>query len=293
MLFIILFYFISNTQSVSFEGVTISTFSPDPITIFFSNSKNPHFDYDGTNGFNCVFPNVLQDPSSLPNRNFSIQNNRSISHFPPYFYVSKIEASSSNTLTSPKIKDFAPALVHPSEKPLNFILEYNCLSDQGWSLINLQILIDEEPLNFSFIKLCEEKNLIYYVFDDGLLVLAGFVTLLLGYIARKPKFHTFYKEFRGVNVNLNFILSYVVLASLSFVGLYYLLDIFRIFFIILMATIATVAFGVIFNEILSLALVKYKVSRILIQIPRVGSLSLFFIVGMVVMLPLAIYWGIS
>lgn len=60
-----------------------------------------------------------------------------------------------------------------------------------------------------------------------------------------------------------------------------------------MAIISCLAFALFFNELLTGNLMRHNISKLLIQIPKIGSFSLLFIIGFVLSIPLVAYWAIS
>ena len=144
-------------------------------------------------------------------------------------------------------------------------------------------------MDFSYVKVCDNRQNPYY-FDYSLVVLFLFNMFFIGYLSRKPKMHTFNIDFKGVEVTLMGTLLYMALGSLMIALLFTSYSIFQYVFMAIFGFVSILAFGIYFNELFSLLIVKLRSSRILIQIPRVKSISILFIVGVTVALPLIAVW---
>ena len=151
------------------------------------------------------------------------------------------------------------------------------------------VQINGQTMDFSYLKICDDtKN--PYNFDYSLIVLFFFNMFFIGYLSRKPKMHTFNIDFKGVEVTLMGTLLYMALGSLMIALLYTSYSIFQYVFMTIFGFISILAFGFYLNEFFSLLLVKLRNSRILIQIPRVKSISILFIAGVTIALPLIAVW---
>lgn len=294
MVYFIYFFFISKIFSSDY-GLNIETIlSNSKMTVYSNMKPTKLFDYYGFNEFTCRLPPVLIESTSDNSRSFYISNNKPANYNPPVINIQNIKVKASNNAINPLIFGFTPSnYLYPGYPPIKFDIIYQCNSDNenNWSIVEIEILINQTTVKFSYQKVCRNEKI--YNFDFSFIIILIVMIGLIAYQSRKPKILSTIKKFNGYNITINVNLAYITIASLLLICLFYQKEPFQIIFAILLGVIIFFSFGLVFNEFLTGIFFKFNISKILIQIPKIGSISIFFFIGNIISIPLLIYWGLT
>lgn len=265
--------------------------------LFFSNSKNSFFDFYGENAFSCKVPVVFYEKNDISSRKILMKNNNDPNLPLNSIVVKNISVESSYYIIKPNIigsRNFTLG----SGVQLSFSIDYGCdtshvTKEDFWAIIFLKIDIENsDSLTFSYKKVCRE-DFIDYNFDYSFIIIALFCILMVAWQSKRPKILSTLKNFEGYEINIKFVICYIIIASTLLITLIYSQTVMMIIYTALMAIVSCLAISLFFNELLTGNLLRHNISKILIQVPKIGNIPIFFLVGLILSLPLVIYWAFS
>lgn len=269
----------------------------DKKILYSNNKKDSFFDFYGQNGFSCKVPPVLIEKNSVPTREIFVKNNNDPSKPMNTFNISSVDIESSYPIISPSVTG-GVNMSFGSGTQLSFSIDYNCDyskvdKNDFWAILFLTIHIENgDSLTFSYKKVCSD-DLVDYNFDYSFIIVAVFCILMVAWQSKKPKILSSLKDFAGYSINITFTLCYIVIASILLITLIYSQTVMILIYTIIMAILCCLAFGLFFNELLTGNLLRHNISKILVQIPKLGKISLLLLLGFFLSIPLVVFWAIS
>lgn len=296
LLFIVLL--VTTSNSVDLDQLQIFLLEGDDKRLLYSNNKkDSFFDFYGENGFSCKVPPVLIEKNTVPTREIFVKNNNDPSKPTNTINVSSVDIESSYPIISPSVTGGVNMSLGAGSQ-LSFSIDYNCDyskvdKNDFWGILFLTIHIENgESLTFSYKKVCSD-DLVDYNFDYSFIIVAVFCILMVAWQSKKPKILSSLKDFAGCSINITFTICYIVIASILLITLIYSQTVMILIYTIIMAILCCLAFGLFFNELLTGNLLRHNISKILIQIPKLGKISLLLLLGFFLSIPLVVFWAIS
>ena len=267
------------------------------LKLFSDNEKNKYFDFYGENSFSCKVPNVLYEKKDVSKRQIFLLNDNDPNKFHNPITLNSIYVESSSDIVNPSISGFESFTLGPGMQ-IAVTLDYSCVpskitKENFWTLIFIKIDIeDSEPLTFSYKKICVDSYS-DYSFDYSFIIIMVFNVLVMAWQAKRPKILSTFKEFEGYAINIKFTLFYIVLASILLITLIYSQTVMILIYMVILAIVSFFAFALFVNELLTGNLLRHNISKLLIQLPKMGKVSLFFLVGCLMSIPIIVFWAIT
>lgn len=297
--FLFVFLYRIKTQQVKLDQLEIYiNENNQEKQLFSSNIKNPFFDFIGQNTFSCKVPTVLEEKNDITSRKIFIRNKNDPSKFQNPITIKAITVESSYSFIKPMISGFSGITTLVSGLQISISLDYNCDNEKitkndFWAIIFVKLDIENsDPLTFSYKKVCSD-DMADYNFDYSFIIIAGFCILMVAWQSKRPKILSTIKEFDGYPINTTFAICYVIIASILLLSLIYSQKVMILVFTVVMSILSTLAFALFFNELLTGNLLRYNISKLLIQIPKIGKITLFFLLGILISIPMVVFWAIT
>ena len=290
--------FVTTSNSVELDQLQIFLMDGDDKRILYSNNKkDSFFDFYGQNGFSCKVPPVLIEKNTVTTREILVKNNNDPSKPTNTINVSSVDIESSFPIISPSVIGGVNMSLGAGSQ-LSFSIDYNCDyskvdKNNFWGILFLTIHIENgDSLTFSYKKVCSD-DLVDYNFDYSFIIVAVFCILMVAWQSKRPKILSSLKDFAGYSINITFTLCYIVIASILLITLIYSQTVMILIYTIIMAILCCLAFGLFFNELLTGNLLRHNISKILVQIPKLGKISLLLLLGFFLSIPLVVFWAFS
>ena len=291
LFFLFCYFFLAKTDfSINIDN------GPHKLSVLSSGKRDSYFDYDGQNSFSCQAPDVFHEKTNVQENRFEIINNDQQNS-----YNIKLKSIGSNkNVATPTFNNVNfPINIYPGSIA-GIYLQYNCMDLAGSDLfytyvdIAFEVVETSEILEFSYIKLCKDRDYVEYKFDYSLIIvviIAAIFTLLslrINNLMALKKKH--------VTLNINFLrtfLYFIVLIPLIVLFNYYpnpLLIVYKV----LISICAFIAFIFFTNQFLGNILIRSNWYRIGFQVPKTNfTISLFMIIGALLGFVFIIPWGIT
>lgn len=299
MIFLIFFFIQAHLGLSSLEVKMINGASQ--IEVYSDKKPAKFFDYNGQNSFSCQVPDVFREKEEVIQKNFLLVN-RDLSNT---YDIQLNKIITDKNIASPQFLQSFPQTIYPGSS-ITLTMNYNCmdLSDNSdlfytkvdivFQALNPSTLQVVESLEFSYVKLCQNKGELYYKFDYGLVIVVFLVAVIVVLANRLARIMSNKKKFPSVNMNFVKSFAYFILLVPLVILLNYVQTAFIIIYKILISFFSFFAFVFVLNQLLSNLFIRSKLYRPICSLPKLKlQINFFMILGSLIGLAIIIPWGIT
>lgn len=269
---------------------------PHKLSVISNGKRDSYFDYDGQNSFSCQIPDVFHEKTNVDQNYLEVINNDQQNSYT----ITLKSIGSNKNIANPAFKNVTfPKVIGPG-KEFGMDLHYNCLNPDDSNLfytlvdIAFEVVETSEILEFSYIKLCKDRDYIEYKFDYSLIIVVGIAAIFTLLSLRISNLMALKKKHATLNINfLRTFLYFFGLIPLIVLFNYYP-NILLIIFKVLISILAFMAFIFFTNQFLGNILIRSSLYRIGFKVPKTSfEITLFMIIGAFLGFAFIIPWGIT
>lgn len=284
--FIILFWFFLSGKA----DFTIS-FANEGNLIYSNGEKQSFFDFNGLNSFSCQVPDVYRDRSE--SNTINIQN-----HDDQNYYTVSVSWKTDKNVASLKFDSPSFEIPRGSLKQISFNYECEDLtnSDLFYTVVEITLYVEDtaQTFDFSYIKVCNERDYIFYRFDYSLILVVIIVAFLISMSLRICKIMTLKKKPKMINIGFVGCFVYFILLIPFLILLNYKTIPMVIFFKVVISIIAFLSFCFVFHQSLGNLMIRSSLFGIGFKIPNSDfEITLFMIIGGLIGIAFIVPLGIT
>jgi len=269
---------------------------PTTLTVISNGQLESYFDYNGQNTFSCQVPDVFHEKSNAFENTIEIKNNDQQMSY----NINLTSITTNKNVANPTFPNTNfPMNVLPGQTS-TLIIEYNCVdlqnSDLFYTNVDLafEVLETSEVLEFSYIKICKDRDYIEYKFDYSLVIVVIIVAVFVLISLRVCKIMSLKKKPTTVHVNfLRTFLYFIALIPLILL-FNFVTNAFLIVYKVLISIVAFFAFVFFANQFLGNLFIRSNLYRVGFTFPKTNfEITLFMIIGAFLGFAFIIPWGIT